>query len=706
LHFPVVDDNHQFGAQMAVGGSRPMHQNRSSEHSLGNIDFPVQHRYLLNGGRDGVERKLAAILAADVVGYSRLMEADEAGTLAALNAHRKKLIEPTIAENNGRVVKLMGDGVLVEFASVVEAVTCALTVQDGMTGRNEDVTGDRRIVFRIGVHLGDVMVEDNDLYGDGVNVAARLEALAEPGEICISQQALDQVETKLDLAYEDLGKQQVKNIVRPIHAWQVQREGQVRRKTTAPRRRIGAMPLYGLAVVAVMIAVGGVAAWWHLWKSDVAPNPAPGVTAPFPDRPDRPAIAVLPFDNISGDPEQEYFADGMAEDIITDLSKISGLFVIARNSSFAYKDNQTDVRTIARELGVRYVLEGSVRRAGDNVRINAQLVDAGTGGHLWAERYDGERQDVFALQDSVTERIVSALAVQLTAGEKAQVTRRETLNIAAYDAFLQGWEHYRRRTPGDFAKAADFFEQAVSLDPQYGRAYAALAIIYWKSWVWSVQTMSPSMQAPWTRRLNIPVVYAPERAEEYLQKAMQFPTPLAHQVASEMRWRNRQYNEAIAEAKRAIALNTNDSAGYVAMAEAMIFGGQPKEAVKFIEKAIRLDPHSAANLYILGLARFSMGQLDQAATLFERALQRSPLSRSWKAPLAAAYAHIGQDEKAQAAIGDYGGGLYTVRDIMDLWPFSDTNVVERFAIGIVKAGVCCEENLRHYLDDLRRARKD
>ena len=419
--------------------------------------------------------------------------------------------------------------------------------------------------------------------------------------------------------------------------------------------------------------------------------------------PDKPSIAVLPFTNMSDDPEQEYFADGMTEDLITDLSKISGLFVIARNSSFSYKGQQVKVRQVAEELGVRFVLEGSVRRSGDQVRINAQLIDATTGGHLWAERYDGTLADVFGLQDTVTERIVSALAVHLTVGEEARVSRRETDDVAAYDAFLQGWEHYRRRTPGEFAKAVGYFERAVKLDQQYGRAYAALAIIYWKSWLWSVMTMSPSMPSPWTRTLDIPVVYAPDRAKEYLDMAMRNPTALAHQVASEMHWRNGQYDEAIAEAESAIALNSNDSAGYVAMAEALIFGGRSEEAFEYVEIAMRLDPFSAVNLYLLGLGHFSLGQLEKAATLFERALERSPFNRSWKAPLAAIYAHIGHAEEARAALGDYGGGTSTVRDIMDLWPFKDAGVAERFATGIVKAGVCCEENLEHYLNDLSKA---
>jgi TolB-like protein/class 3 adenylate cyclase len=414
-----------------------------------------------------MERKLTAILAADVVSYSRLMEVDEAGTLAALKAHREDLIDPEIAQHHGRIVKLMGDGALVEFASVVDAVACAVTIQAGMIGRNEDLDEKRRIEFRIGVHLGDVIVEGDDLYGDGVNVAARLEGLAKRGGICISQQAYDQIETKLDLAYEDLGEQQVKNIARPVRAYRVLREGEAPPEPETPKRRGStARQFIGSAAVLLVVVAGLVLGWWQPWVPEEEPASIERLGFPLPDKP---SIVVLPFNNMSDDPSQDYFTDGMTEDLITDLSKISGLFVIARNSSFSYKGRQTDVRTIARELGVRYVLEGSVRRAGDNVRINAQLVDASTGGHLWAERYDGERQDVFALQDSVTERIVSALAVHLTAGEKAQVARRETNNIAAYDAFLQGWEHYRRHTPGDFAKAADFFERSVKLDPQYGR---------------------------------------------------------------------------------------------------------------------------------------------------------------------------------------------------------------------------------------------
>jgi TolB-like protein/class 3 adenylate cyclase len=647
------------------------------------------------------ERRLAAILAADMVGYSRLMEADERGTIARQKAHRKELIDPKIAKHNGRIVKTTGDGLLVEFASVVDAVRSAVAIQRAMVEREAEVPEDRRIRYRVGINTGDIVIDSDDILGSGVNVAARLEGLAEPGGICIPRKVMHEVRNMLDVGYEFTGEQKVKNIETPVPVYRVLLESDAAGKVIGERRL--RRPLWQLgAVAAAMVAAVAVAAvWWQPWVRNVEPASLERMAFPLPDKP---SIAVLPFTNMSDDASQEYFADGMTEDLITDLSKLSGLFVIARNSSFSYKGQAVQVRQVAEELGVRYVLEGSVRRAGDSVRINAQLIDATTGGHLWAERYDGTLADVFGLQDTVTESIVSALTVHLTVDDEARVTRRETDDVAAYDAFLQGWEHYRRRTPSDFAKAVGYFERAVELDPQYGRAYAALAIIYWKSWLWSVMTMSPSMPSPWTQRLDIPVVYAPDRANEYLEMAMRNPTPLAHQVASEMHWRDGRYDAAIAEAESAIALNPSDSAGYVAMAEALIFGGRTEEAFEYVERAMRLDPFSAVNLYLLGLGHFSLGQLEKAATLFERALERSPLNRSWKAPLAAIYAHMARAEEARAALGDYGGGYYTVQDIMDLWPFKDAEVAERFATGIVKAGVCCEEKLEQYLNDLGKAR--
>jgi TolB-like protein len=348
------------------------------------------------------------------------MAADEAGTLTSLKAIRRELIEPKTDEHHGRVVKLMGDGTLMEFGSVVDAVRFAVDVQRTMAERNAGVPEDRRITYRIGINIGDIIVEGDDIYGDGVNVAARLEALADPGGICLSDMVHQNVKAKLDLAFEDLGEQQVKNIPEPVRVFKVLLDSPGTKHTAvaaAKAKRSLRWPLVaaGLAVLAI---VAGIAFWQRPWEPREEPASVENMAFPLPDRP---SIAVLPFANMSGDPEQEYFADGMAEDLITDLSKISGLFVISRNSAFTYKGRAVKVRQVAEELGVRYVLEGSVRRVGDEVRINAQLIDATTGGHLWAERYDGTLADVFDLQDKVTKRIVDALALELTPQEAQRV---------------------------------------------------------------------------------------------------------------------------------------------------------------------------------------------------------------------------------------------------------------------------------------------
>ena len=385
-----------------------------------------------------IQRRLAAILAADVVGYSRLMEADEAGTLATLRAHRKELIDPTIAEHGGRTVKLMGDGTLVEFPSAVDAVECAVAIQRAMAKLNAGNSEDRRVVFRIGINVGDIIIEGEDIYGDGVNVAARLEGIAESGGITISEDVWRQVQGKVAPAFTDLGPQTLKNIARPVRAYRVE------------------------------LGPGGVT------------QP----TAPALASPDKPSIAVLAFQNMSGDPEQEYFADGITEDVITDLSKVSGLLVIARNSSFAYKGKAVDIRVVARELGVRSVLEGSIRRAGNRVRITAQLIDAETGGHLWADRFDRELSDIFAVQDEVTRRIVDALKIKLSPGEAALLDAVKTTDSKAHDYFLLGREliFATNRNREIFERSTNLFAQAIAEDPGYCEPYAGLAMAHILNW--------------------------------------------------------------------------------------------------------------------------------------------------------------------------------------------------------------------------------
>jgi TolB-like protein/class 3 adenylate cyclase len=607
-----------------------------------------------------VKRKLTAIFSADVKEYSRLMRDDEVGTIRTLTAY-KEAMSSLIEQYRGRVVDAPGDNLMAEFASVVDAVNCAVEIQRELAERNAQLPYDHQMEFRIGINLGDVVEEDDRIYGDGVNIAARIESLAEGGGICISGKVYEEVKGKLGLEYEYLGEQAVKNIPEPVRAYRVlsfpgAAAHRVIRARSATERKWRKL---ALALAALLVL--GVAAMF-IWNFYLRPAPSPVEVASvekmaFP-LPDKPSIAVLPFANMGGDPEQEYFADGMTEDLITDLSQMSGLFVIARNSTFVYKGKPVKIRQVAEELGVRYVLEGSVRKAGERVRINTQLIDATTGGHLWAKRYDGKLDDVFGLQDKITQKIVAALAVKLSVGEQEKVTRKETDNIEAYDAFLKGWEHYRRWTPEDFRKAIPYFERAIELDPSYGRAYAAVASVYTEGYLraWD-----------WSHVLGLSAEAMPSLAGEYLQTAKDDPTPLAHQVASKWYIILLYPEEAIAEAERAIALDSNDAEGYMAMAGALIYSGKPDEAVDFVKKAMRLDPHNIANhLYILGLAHFGMEQFQEAASFFERAFKLNPkMGLVQRAYLAAAYGYLGQEEKARTELDK--PEIKEVRKLYDLY---------------------------------------
>jgi TolB-like protein/class 3 adenylate cyclase len=418
---------------------------------------------------EGVERKLAAILVADVVGYSRLTAVDEAGTHARLKALRRDFIEPAIAAHHGRIIKLMGDGALVEFASVVDAVRCAALIQRGMAERTAGLAEDERIQFRIGVNLGDVIIEGDDIYGDGVNIATRLEGLAEPGGIVVSGTAFDHAKHKIEAGFRFIGRQQVKNIPEPVRTYEVLLDPAAastvidEEREQLPRRR---WPI-AVAVVVLVATAAGTVGWLRPWEQPIAPG---GILS----SPDKPSIAVLPFENLSADPEEEYFADGLTEDLITDLSKVSGLFVIARNSVLAYKDRAVDIREVARELGVRYVLEGSVRRAGDHVRINAQLNDSDTGGHLWADRFDRDVSDIFAVQDEVIRDIVAALAIQLSASEQQRLARLPTKNLEAYDYYLRAEQAARTGFRPQLREALRLYEKATALDATFAEAFALM----------------------------------------------------------------------------------------------------------------------------------------------------------------------------------------------------------------------------------------
>ncbi len=588
---------------------------------------------------EGFRRKLTAILSADVEGYSRLMGEDEDATIRTLTAYRE-LMSTLIQKQHGRVVDSPGDNLLAEFLSVVDAVRSAVEIQEELRVRNAELPENRRMVFRIGINLGDVVEEGERIYGDGVNITARVEGLAKGGGICISGTVYDSIKNKLSLGYESLGEHTVKNIKEPIRVYRM-RVGPDAAAPGVSKEKKPAVKRWQWAALATMVVlILGAVVVWNFYFRLPSVEPASVEKMAFP-LPDKPSIAVLPFVNMSDDPKQEYFADGMTDDLITDLSKISGLFVIARNSTFQYKGKAVDVKKVSRDLGIRYVLEGSVRKVADRIRINAQLIDATTGGHLWAERYDGNLGDVFSLQDKITRKIVIALAVKLTQSEEDQVARKDTIKVSAYDAFLQGWAHYVRLTPDDLAKAVHYFEKAIELDSNYGRAYAALAATYWESY-----------NRFWHESLNMQWYETLDRAEEYIQGAMKKnPTSLAHNVTSKLLIARHKHDEAIAETELALALDPNDVNSYIAMAYALIYGGKPKEAVDYIERALRIDPeYPAYYLFVLGLAHFGMEQFEKAASLFEKTLERNPENFVALIPLAATYAHLSRKKEARDAI--------------------------------------------------------
>jgi TolB-like protein/class 3 adenylate cyclase len=629
--------------------------------------------------QEGFKRKLTSIFSADAVGYSRLMGDDEAATVRTLTSYRN-VISTLVRQHNGNVIDSPGDNLLAEFISVVDAVQCAVAVQKELKARNDELPENRKMQFRIGINLGDVIQEDERIYGDGVNIAARLEGLAEPGGICISKTAFDQIESKLPYRYDYMGDQAVKNIAKPVGAYRVFLEPIVVKPRKAKEKKsVRRMSIIVGAAIIIVLAIA--AGTWHLHKSRLSVEPASVDKMAYP-LPERPSIAVLPFDNLSGDSEQDYFSDGMTDDLITDLSKISGLFVMARNSTFFYKGKSFKIKQVAEELGVRYVLEGSIRKVKNLIRINAQLIDGLTGGHLWAERYDGKLEDVFSLQDKITMKIVAALAVKLTADEEKEVIFKGTDNVQAYDAFLQGWAHYVRMTPDDFARAVSYFETAIDFDPNYGRAYAALAATYWESFY-----------RFWHDSLGVTWDETKERAEEYLQKAMEKdPTSLARSVASKMHIARHNYEEAIAETEHALSLDPNNAGSYIAMAYALVYTGKPKDAMDYIKKAMRINPeYPAYYLFVFGLAHFSLEQFAEAGSLFERALERNPENYIALIPLAATYIHIGREKEAKTRIKR----LYEIMPIVTLamieecplWQYKNFDDRHRLLSGLEKAGL-------------------
>jgi adenylate cyclase len=535
-----------------------------------------------------VERRLAAILAADVVQYSRLMGVDEEGTLAALKACRRELIDPKIAEHHGRIVKTTGDGALVEFASAVDAVRCAMEIQCFMAERNADVPEDRRIEFRIGVNVGDIIIDEGDIYGEGVNIAARVEPLASPGAICLSDNVYQQIKGKLALDVSDMGEQQLKNIAQPVRVWGVRLD-----KDTS---------------------------------------------GPVLSLPDRPSIAVLPFQNMSGDPEQDYFADGMVDDIITGLSRIKWLFVIARNTTFTYKGKAVDVKQVGRELGVRYVLEGSVRKAGDRVRITGQLIDAATGAHVWAERYDRKADDIFALQDDITLSVVGAIEPSLRLAEIERVKRKRSDSLDAYDLGLQAQPDVYSRNPEQCTKALLLLERALALDPTYALAHAYAAECHHS--IFLRGGLQEEHRTASIRHAESAIAYGHDNASALAFAGFVIGMDKHDRAA------------ALTAFEAALSVSPSSALTYILGSVILAFAGEAERAIEWAERGLRLSPfdlYRASAFCAVSFAHFQRGRYEDSADAARRAIQATPGFSVCHMALAAPLAKLGRLEEARAA---------------------------------------------------------
>ena len=579
---------------------------------------------------DSLVRRLSAILYADVADYSRLTGEDEVGTHRRLSEYLD-LLSAHIENYHGRVVHYAGDAVLAEFDTVVDAVSCGVDIQHELQARNEELPENQRVWFRIGVNLGDVIVDRNDIYGDGVNIAARLEGLADPGGICVSGTVHDALGNRLALGYADMGEQKVKNIAKPVRAYRVIFDWSEPRKRSIFGATVNSVRKSFALIGAAIIVLTAAVTWWLVGS---LPRP---VEEPLPVavQKEQKSIAVLPFINMSDNPEQEYFSDGLTEDLITDLSRISGLFVIARNSTFVYKGRAVNVQDVGRELGARYVLEGSVRRAANRIRINAQLIDVESGLHLWADRFDRELSDVFALQDEITRTIVSALAVNLTEEDRARMQSASGTSPEAYDLLLRGNELFFRFTREDNARARDLYREAMELDPGYARARANLALTY-----------SMDVQFGWTddreEWLQLGLAYA-EEARRLDESLPQVHFTLAQLHGAESRW-----ELSYQSARRAVELEPSYADGWAAVAGTITYMDRLDDAKAAIEQAMRLNPnYSYVYLWLEGRILFLMDRLEEAAARVEESITRNPAFDQSHILLAAVYGALGRIEDAK-----------------------------------------------------------
>jgi TolB-like protein/class 3 adenylate cyclase/Tfp pilus assembly protein PilF len=583
---------------------------------------------------DRVQRRLAAILSADVVGYSRLMGRDEERTLTRLKTMRREMVDPQIAAHSGRMVKLMGDGALIEFASAVDAVTCAIEIQKQVREHNTAIPEDERIEFRIGINVGDVIVDADDIYGDGVNVAARIQALADPGGIYISRSAADQVRDKVPIIIETRGEQSVKNIARPIEVFCIV-------SSDAP----------------ISVTVGAPA--------------KPSVPS------DKPSIAVLAFNNMSGDAEQEYFSDGISEDIITDLSKLPGLHVIARNSSFVYKKQAVSLPDVARDLGVRYVLEGSVRKAGNRVRVTAQLIDSTTGGHIWAERYDRDLTDIFAVQDELTREIIGALKVKLTPEQADRLVRKSAIEPEMYNLFLRAREQMLLHTKAGNVETRNLLGGVIAKYPDFAAAHACVAFAY-----------GNDAANGWAENTEQAAALAFEIAERAV--ALDDNEPQAHFALAVILLWHRQHDRALAEAERCIALLPNFAHAHLAKAHILAYMGDGHRAIETLDAYRQLDPrYPAIALYFLAEAQTLLGRHEDAIASLRERLARDPNSETSHALLASCYGHLGRLEEARAAWNEVMrlAPGFSIEHRRQILPFKDPAIFERRVDGLRKAGI-------------------
>jgi len=622
------------------------------------------------------DRRLAAILSADVVGYSSLMEHHEAATLAALKRRRNEIINPRLETAGGRVVKLMGDGELIEFPSIVEAVEFAADVQTTLAALElED--GEPPIAFRIGVHLGDIMIEDDDIYGDGVNIASRIEALADPGGVCISRQAYDQVETKLELAFESIGEQRLKNLARPIEVFRVVLNGEVgarrvprfmpKRAATTSRQPL----LLGAMLAAAILVLVGLGAALYSLVGDGSDQPTVMAQTDA-----RPSLAVLPLLNLSNDPDQEYFADGITDDLITDLSQVSGLLVMARHSTFAYKGQARDVREIARELNVGHVLEGSIRKIGDRFRINVKLIDAKSGSNKWAARYDRRLEEIFAFQDEVTRKVVDAMSVQLTSSESKRLDKPPEARIDAYDIFLRGIERLQRFTRETNKEAREFFVETGRLDPSFARAHADVAL-----------THAMDLFFGWSESRETSIT----EGERYLRKALIADDSIrqVHFATSNFYLSQGRHDKALRAIDRALQIDPNYADGFAQKAQILALSGQPEKSLVAIAAAKKLSPHYPFYFaWIESLAHFVAARYQDVVRIGEHVTKQNPHFPGAHLTLASAYWHVGRTDDAEWELIEVQNLIpdFDIKREKSRMPFKRSDDLKRYLDGLRGAG--------------------